>query len=52
MWGPAPNQWPDDVAIGALALRRELVVVDGAILEQHLDPADLTPGSLAVADTR
>src|SRR5690606_6597834 len=47
-WGEAENPWPNDVDIGPLALRREIVFVDGANLEQVARRADLTPGAFFV----
>lgn len=47
-WGEAENPWPNDVDIGPLALRSEIVFVDGANLEQVAERADLAPGSFFV----
>lgn len=47
-WGVAANPWPDDVDIGSLARRRELVVVNGQNLEQVRTAGDLFPGSFVV----
>jgi hypothetical protein len=48
VWGTAPNPWPDAVTIGPLARRSELVLIDGAILDQHLTREEMTPGSFYV----
>lgn len=50
-WGTAPNPWPDAVDIGPLALRSEMVVADGVILDQHLTREALTPGSFHVDES-
>lgn len=47
-WGASPNPWPGDIAIGELALRREMVVVNGVSLTQVASVAALTPGSFYV----
>lgn len=50
-WGVADNPWPDDVDIGSLARRRELVVVNGIILEQVRNEGDLLPGTFFVDES-
>jgi hypothetical protein len=46
-WGAAENPWPDQ-DIGELALRREVIVVNGTMLEQRLAIDALVPGSFYV----
>lgn len=50
-WGTAENPWSYAIDIGELARRRELVIVDGTNLDQHLHQNDLTPGSFAIDET-
>ena len=50
-WGTAPNPWPNDVTIGELARRRELVIVNGYNLIQRTNLNDLTPGTFYVDET-
>lgn len=49
-WSAERNPWPNDVQIGELALRRELVFVDGVNLEQVLQREALAPGAFFVDD--
>jgi mannuronan 5-epimerase len=46
-WGASPNPW-SSVDIGELARRREMIVVNGLNLDQHLAGEALTPGSFSV----
>lgn len=50
-WGVDTNPWPQNVTIGELALRRELVIVDG----QNLTPvgalSELSPGTFYVDES-
>jgi hypothetical protein len=50
-WGTAPNPWPNDVTIGELARRRELVIVNGYNLNQRTNLTDLNPGTFYVDET-
>ena len=45
-WGTEPNPWP--VHIGELARRREMVIVNGHNLDQHMSLSALTAGSFYV----
>jgi hypothetical protein len=47
-WGTAENPWANNVEIGPLARRREIVFVNGQNLDQHLSLSELTPGSFFV----
>jgi len=47
-WGPSPNPWPGSIDIGELALRREMVIVNGENLRQVASSGALTSGSFYV----
>ena len=49
-WGTAHNPYKEEegIDIGPLALRSEMVVIDGGNLNQHMSRSELTSGSFAV----
>jgi hypothetical protein len=47
-WGVAENPWPNNVEIGELARRREMVFVNGVNMVQKLTHQELVPGSFFV----
>ena len=49
-WGTDPNPWAGARDIGELARRREMVVVNGRNLDQHMSLGALTTGSFYVDD--
>ena len=48
-WGTDPNPWR--ISIGELARRREMVLVNGTNLDQHMSLGALTPGSFFVDES-
>lgn len=47
-WGTTPNPWPGSIDIGELALRRELISVNGNNLDQVLSRSGMPAGSFYV----
>lgn len=51
-WGVSENPWSGDVAVEEIVLRREMVIVDGAMQRQVLSRTELVPGSFYVDEAQ